>query len=1205
MAVVACCLAMTAGLRPLAGLPPALAAPASTATEVAVPTTTPPRDVGIVGQPIDGHIRVVVRLTDQALSPADRPNSKAPDETAAKVLRDHAERTQGPLRQRVQELFDQGLVSSYTPLWVFNGMIVTVDPEAVERLEAIPGVDEVVPDRPIFLAQGHGFGPPEPEITLTGAPDVWSAGYTGQGAVVAVLDTGVDVTHPDLASRFRGGNNSWFDPYGENPTVPVDVDGHGTEVASLIVGGDTGGTTIGMAPDATFIAAKVFSNAGAGTFARVHEALQWVLDPDGDPLTDDAPDVVNNSWTFLSTGCDLEFELDLLALRLDGILPVFAAGNAGPSAGTSTSPGNNPSALSVGSLNQAGTIDTGSSRGPNACSPSETFPDLTAPGVGVRTAAAGGGYTTATGTSFAAPYVSGAAALLLSAEPTAALDDLETAIIAGAVDMGQPGPDNDYGAGRLDVAASLDVLPAGQRLVLSFVGASTTLPDVGVVNDEDLVALNEATGGFELVFDGSDVGLGSANIDAVAVVDADTLLLSFRAGTTVPGIPGTVDDSDIVQFDATSLGPETAGTFSPFFDGSLVGLTASGEDVDAIDLLADGSLLISTLGAPSVPGVNGDQDEDLLRFVPTVPGDYSSGTWSMYFDGSDLSLGGSGEDTDGAFLDGDDVVLTTVGSFSVTGLSGGDEDIFACVDLVSGSASSCAGFVSRVDGSAAGVPGGADVNALGFVAGDLPEPLPELTVTDVTELEGDAGTTAFEFQVALSDDPPAPVSVQVDTGDDTADGSDYTPVVARTLTWNPGGALTQTVTVQVTGDTDGEPDETLFLDLSDPTGARVADGRGVGTILDDDQPRASIDDVADDEGDAGTTPLVFTVTLDRNPTAPVSVQVDTMDGLATAPTDYTPVSTVLTFLPGGSLSQTVTVDVNGDGDAEGNETFTVELSSPIGLTVDDGMGIGTILNDDQADEIFASFTGNVNLGGGLTVADEDIAGIDTTTGAARMVFDGSDVGLPGGADINAFAFLDADSLVISFENRVTLPGLGEVDDSDLVRFDATALGPDTQGSFTSLFVDGSLIELTSNNEEIDAVEVLADGTLIISTIGNPSVTGVSGDDDADLLSFTPTVAGDYSAGTWAMWYDASDVGHNAGNGNEDVDAVFVADGDPFVSTVGNFVLSGGLSGGDEDVVRCSGFVPGSATSCGGGLALDLDGSAFGWPGAADIDAMSR
>jgi len=239
---------------------------------------------------------------------------------------------------------------------------------------------------------------------------------------------------------------------------------------------------------------------------------------------------------------------------------------------------------------------------------------------------------------------------------------------------------------------------------------------VGAVNgvrDEDILSFDGSD--FAMVFDGSDVGIGGLDVDAFHFIDGDTLLLSFNNAATI-GSLGTVDDSDIVRFDAVSLGTTTAGTFSLFFDGSLAGLTTNGEDVDAIDLLPDGRLIVSTFNGVSVPGLGGTwQDEDLLAFTPSSPGDYTSGTWSVYFDGSDVGLSTSAsEDVDGVEIAANgDIYLTTLGDFSVNGVDGADEDIFACQSPVTGVATVCSfSSVLFFDGSLFGL----DANGVDAIA---------------------------------------------------------------------------------------------------------------------------------------------------------------------------------------------------------------------------------------------------------------------------------------------------------------------------------------------------------------------------------------------------------------------------------------------------------------------------------------------------------
>ena len=243
-------------------------------------------------------------------------------------------------------------------------------------------------------------------------------------------------------------------------------DGHGTATMSLMVGGDAGGTAIGVAPGAQWIAARVFDDQGNATTSTLHQGFQWLLDPDGDPATDDAPDVVNNSWGFrdLVDRCYLEFQTDIQTLKAAGIAVVFSAGNEGPNPSTSISPANNPESFAVGAIDSSLTIANFSSRGPSACIlNNDFFPEVVAPGVNIKVADLTFGlpiprFTHLDGTSFAAPHVAGGMALLRQAFPGLDPIELESALIDSAVDLGAVGPDDDYGFGMLDVLAAYRTL---------------------------------------------------------------------------------------------------------------------------------------------------------------------------------------------------------------------------------------------------------------------------------------------------------------------------------------------------------------------------------------------------------------------------------------------------------------------------------------------------------------------------------------------------------------------------------------------------------------------------------------------------------------------------------------------------------------------------------------------------------------------------
>ena len=552
---------------------------------------------------------------------------------------------------------------------------------------------------------------PEPNVALVSAPVLWNQGFRGEGVVVASLDTGVDATHPDLAGSWRGGSNSWFDPYGQHPTTPTDLHGHGTSTMGVIVGGSAGGTAIGVAPGATWIAAKIFNDSGAATTSGIHAAFQWILDPDGNPATADAPDVVNNSWDSSSPGCDYTFQPDLQAIRATGILPIFAAGNGGPSAGTSFSPSNLPEAVAVGAVDDSDLVAASSSRGPASCGGStDVFPDVVAPGVGIHTAERWGLYTDATGTSMAAPHVTGAIALLLQAFPDTSAADQQAAIEDAAVDLGALGPDDTYGNGRVDASAAYEWLVAHQppppppvSIDLSLAAGGTLSVGSVIVQNEDVVHFDGTS--FTVLIDASDVGI-TGQVDAFAALDADSFLLSVAAPATIAGL-GTVDDSDVIRLDTTSLGSTTSGSLSMYFDGSDVGLASNAEDVDAVEILTDGRMLLSTVGAASLAGGVTGADEDLLAFAPTTLGTTTAGAFAMWFDGSDVGLTASKEDIDAASVTPTgDIYLSTLGAFAVAGASGDGDDVSRCTPSSLGSVTSCSFDPALfVDGSALGLTG--------------------------------------------------------------------------------------------------------------------------------------------------------------------------------------------------------------------------------------------------------------------------------------------------------------------------------------------------------------------------------------------------------------------------------------------------------------------------------------------------------------------
>lgn len=358
-------------------------------------------------------------------------------------------------------------------LWSINSVAANLRVKRIRNIAQRRDVDTVYLNKQVEL-------PPPVEPVVSGAPgdpgytfwnlsetrvtDLWDMGHYGLGVVVATMDTGVDPDHQDLAANWRGGGNSWYDPSGEHAT-PFDASGHGTGVMGVILGGNSTGVDIGAAPGAEWVAAKIFDDAGVSDLARIHQSYQWMLDPDGDPETDDAPDIVNNSWVLQGSQNDClgEFSTDIALLKDAGIAVVFAAGNFGPGGASSMEPANDPGSLSVGAVDFYQDVLYTSSRGPSSCG-GAIYPRLVAPGESIFTTGLTGGgsnpsaWMFASGTSYAAPHVAGVMAVLKSAVPDATPAALENAIESGALDVAAPGPDHESGHGYLDAVEAYFLL---------------------------------------------------------------------------------------------------------------------------------------------------------------------------------------------------------------------------------------------------------------------------------------------------------------------------------------------------------------------------------------------------------------------------------------------------------------------------------------------------------------------------------------------------------------------------------------------------------------------------------------------------------------------------------------------------------------------------------------------------------------------------
>jgi serine protease AprX len=411
-------------------------------------TISPELESELEGLGSGDEVSVIIHLREKVdVSAFDDHRGHALRSSLIKALKSNSHQTQKSLKG----FLNREGVRNTKSLWLINAIAVTAKVPVILKLAEYPDIAEVRLDYTLHMPQTQYAlaGEPQWNINKINAPQLWNLGFTGQGIVVANMDSGVDLDHPDLNSRWRGGENSWYDPHGEHNT-PYDNDGHGTQTMGIMVGGDAGGTAIGVAPDANWIAAKIFDDSGDANVSDIHLGFQWLLDPDGDPNTDDAPHIVNNSWEIRNhiNECLLDFYDDIQLLKTAGIAVVFAAGNSGPSPSSSVSPANYDNSFAVGSVDDSNVVGLTSSRGPSPCY-LDFFPQVVAPGQGVKTSDLSFGglplYAHVDGTSFAAPHVSGAMALLLNAFPDFSVSQLESTLLLSAVDLGSPGSDYDYG----------------------------------------------------------------------------------------------------------------------------------------------------------------------------------------------------------------------------------------------------------------------------------------------------------------------------------------------------------------------------------------------------------------------------------------------------------------------------------------------------------------------------------------------------------------------------------------------------------------------------------------------------------------------------------------------------------------------------------------------------------------------------------------
>lgn len=334
---------------------------------------------------------------------------------------------------------------------IVPAVAATIPEAALQQLLLNPAIDVIEPD---VETQAHASAEynsvwgvtkigsiPVHEGTYTGA----SGSELGTGVKVAVCDSGIDYNHPELAPRYKGGYD-----FQNNDSNPMDDNGHGTHVSGTIAAASNGTAIIGVAPGVDLYGLKVLGANGSGSFSTVISALDWCIA--------NGIQVANFSLgSSTDPGTTVRAAFDRAAAA--GIVLVCSAGNSGSGADTVGFPAKYPPCIAVASTTSSDSWSSFSSTGPSV--------DIAAPGSSIYSCKLGGGYTTMSGTSMAAPHATGAVALILGAGISdtngngLVNDEVRRLLEVTAVDLGTAGFDNFFGNGRINVEAALVSLANG------------------------------------------------------------------------------------------------------------------------------------------------------------------------------------------------------------------------------------------------------------------------------------------------------------------------------------------------------------------------------------------------------------------------------------------------------------------------------------------------------------------------------------------------------------------------------------------------------------------------------------------------------------------------------------------------------------------------------------------------------------------------
>ena len=384
---------------------------------------------------------------------AEADLTKVKPEDVVDTLRDTSEKSQESLISFVERKVKDGDISEYNSFFIINSIYIKGRAELIEKIARRSDVESIrlnhtiisdkeeIVKRKSSLSEATSYVPWNLESIQADRVT-----KTGKNIVVGIIDSGVNANHPELQNALLpGGFKDFVEP---TNTEPKDETGHGTHVAGTILG-----RTIGIAKDAKLVVARVFNKEGEASDEGLLAAGQWILEK--------KPQVVNNSW---GGNRDDSFYDDIVKKwKAAGIVPIFSSGNTGEynagGEGSIGSPGSLEDSFSVGALTKDDRLAKFSLRGPSKHT-NKFKPEISAPGVNILSADYKGGYVLKTGTSMAAPHVTGAVALILEANKNLSVDKVEDILKSTATPLTDDhyinSPNMGYGYGKLNVFKAVE-----------------------------------------------------------------------------------------------------------------------------------------------------------------------------------------------------------------------------------------------------------------------------------------------------------------------------------------------------------------------------------------------------------------------------------------------------------------------------------------------------------------------------------------------------------------------------------------------------------------------------------------------------------------------------------------------------------------------------------------------------------------------------